>query len=275
MTTPVNTAPGAAAFLDTTIPNTARIFDYLAGGAANFEADRQAAGEMLKLIPSLRKWVRLRRAFIQEAARRLYAAGFRQFLDLASGMPTEDHVHTFAPDARVVYSDINPVAVSYGDSLFADLVNVAYIRGNARELPQLLTAREVRRLIDRQEKVAIGLNALFLFLGETASSQVSRQLYAWAAPGSRLFLVFQTKGEDAAGSEPYRQFVKLTQQAYLPIQLHTLAENLAFTVPWQPVLVEPITQFLGLPDDFITEADQEGIGMAFYAAILEKPAAYE
>ncbi|NKQ34180.1 MAG: hypothetical protein HF973_01040 [Chloroflexi bacterium] len=162
-------APNTAAFLDTTIPNTARIFDYLAGGMSNFEVDRQAGEEMLKIIPSLRKWVRLRRAFIQEAAQRLTSDGYTQFLDLASGMPTEDHIHAFAPDARVVYSDINPVAVSYGDSLFADLVNVAYIRGNANELDQLLTAREVRRLIDREKRVAIGLNALFLFLSESES----------------------------------------------------------------------------------------------------------
>ena len=265
------TTPNTAVFLDTTIPNTARIFDYLAGGTSNFEVDRQAGEEMLKIIPSLRKWVRLRRAFIQEAAQRLTSDGYTQFLDLASGMPTEDHLHAFAPDARVIYSDINPVAVSYGDSLFADLVNVAYIRGNANELDQLLTAREVRRLIDREERVAIGLNALFLFLGQSESKTLSQTLYDWAAPGSRLFLVFQTRGE-VEDPEQYRQFLSLTRLAYLPIQLHTLAENLAFTAPWQPLLVEPIAKFLGLPDGFITEADQEGFGMAFYAAILEKPA---
>ncbi len=163
------------------------------------------------------------------------------------------------------------MAVSYGDSLFADLVNVAYIRGNANELDQLLTAREVRRLIDRREKTAIGLNALFLFLSEAESKALTQALYDWAAPGSRLFLVFQTRGE-MENPEQYRQFISLTQQAYLPIQLHTLAENLAFTGAWQPLIVESITKFLGLPDDFITEADQEGFGMAFYAAILEKPA---
>ncbi len=271
VTAPTNITPGTAVFLDTSIPNTARIFDYLDGGTANFEVDRQAGEEMLKIIPSLRKWVRLRRAFIQEAARRLYSDGFRQFLDLASGMPTDEHIHAFAPDARVIYSDINPVAVSYGDSLFADLVNVAYIRGNANELDQLLTAREVRRLIDRREKTAIGLNALFLFLSEAESKALTQALYDWAAPGSRLFLVFQTRGE-MENPEQYRQFISLTQQAYLPIQLHTLAENLAFTGAWQPLIVESITKFLGLPDDFITEADQEGFGMAFYAAILEKPA---
>ena len=33
----------------------------------------------------------------------------------------------------------------------------------------------------------------------------------------------------------------------------------------------PLHQFLGLPSDYITEADQEGVGLQFYAAILEKP----
>lgn len=259
-------------FLDISVPNTARIFDFLAGGTANFEVDRLAAAEMLKLIPSLRKWVRLRRAFIQEAVWRLYDMGYTQFLDLASGMPTEDHIHAFAPDTRVVYSDINPVAVSYGSSLFADLVNVAYIRSDAKDIEQLLTSREVRRLIDRKEKVAIGLNALFLFLSEAENSQLCQSLYQWAAPGSCLYLVFQTRG-DVADSEKYQKFLSLTRQAYLPIRLYTLVENLAFTEPWQPLLVEPITKFLGLPDDFIDEADHEGFGTAFYAAILEKPAA--
>jgi hypothetical protein len=40
--------------------------------------------------------------------------------------------------------------------------------------------------------------------------------------------------------------------------------------PWHTSLVEPIARFLGLPDDFITEADREGVGMAFYAAFLLK-----
>jgi hypothetical protein len=40
--------------------------------------------------------------------------------------------------------------------------------------------------------------------------------------------------------------------------------------PWHPSLVEPITQFLGLPADFITEEDRSGIDMAFYAAFFLK-----
>ena len=68
--------PNTSAFLDTSLPNLSRIFDYLMGGTANFEVDRQAAHEMLKRLPSLRKWIRLRRAVIQEAAHHLHREGF-------------------------------------------------------------------------------------------------------------------------------------------------------------------------------------------------------
>jgi hypothetical protein len=70
--------------------------------------------------------------------------------------------------------------------------------------------------------------------------------------------------------EGYYQFLDLCRQANLPIRLTTLEESVERLEPWHPSLVEPITQFLGLPMDFITEADRSGISMAFYAAFLLK-----
>jgi hypothetical protein len=259
----------SAIFLDTSLPNLARIFDYMVGGTANFEIDRQAAAEMLRILPSLQKWVRLRRAFIQEAAQILHEEGFTQFLDLASGMPSNDHLHTFTPGCRIVYSDINPVAVSYGRSLFADHKEIAYIRGNGRNPQEIIMAPEVLKLIRLDEPVAIGLNGLQLFLTEPQVHQLAQTLFDWAPAGSKLFLVFQTHGELKMPAGYYK-FLDLCRQAQLPIELHTLANSVEMLQPWHTSLVEPITQFLGLPEDFITEADREGIGMAFYAAFLLK-----
>ncbi len=197
--------PQTSAFLDTSLPNVARIFDYLVGGTANFEVDRQAAEEMLKMMPSLRKWVRLRRAFIQEAAQILLREGFTQFLDIASGMPSDDHLHTIVSDRRIVYSDINPVAVSYGRSLFSNHENIAYIRGNALEPETLLMAPEVLKLIHLDEPVAIGLNGVQLFIAPEQTQRLARTLHEWAPNGSKLFLVFQTHGE-MQDPEGYYQF---------------------------------------------------------------------
>lgn len=263
------TKSNSAIFLDTSLPNLARVFDYLVGGTSHFEADRLAADEMLKILPSLRKWVRLRRAFIQEAAQILHNEGFTQFLDLASGMPSDDHLHAFAPGSHIVYSDINPVAVSYGRSLFSQRDEIAYIRGNGRDPETILRDPEVLKLINLDKPVAIGLNSIQLFLTEPEVHHMAKSLYDWAPTGSKLFLVFQTHGE-MQKPEAYFQFLKLCQQAQLPIQLSTLTNSVEMLQPWHPSLVEPITQFLGLPEDFVTEGDREGIGMAFYAAFLLK-----
>ncbi|MCP4358003.1 MAG: hypothetical protein GY796_08315 [Chloroflexi bacterium] len=265
----LQTTPDSSVFLDTSLPNVARIFDYLAGGSANFESDRQATAQILQIIPSLGKWVRLRRAFVQEATRQLHQAGFRQFLDLGSGMPSEDHIHAFAPDAHIVYSDINPVAVRYGQSLFADQENIQYIQGNVREIDKILYSSEVRACLNPQERIAIGLNGLLLFFSEEDNRQLAHQLYQWASPGSKIFVVFQTRG-DKEIPQAYDDFFQLARSAGLPIQLYTLQKCISLMAPWQIEDVIPIVQFLGLPEDFISAEDQAGIQLAFYAAFVTK-----
>lgn len=256
-------------FLDTSSPNTARIFNYLLGGAANFKADRQAAREMLKAIPSLRKWVRLRHAFVQEATQQLYSKGFKQFLDLGSGMPAEDHIHAFAPGAHIIYSDLNPVAVSYGNSLFAELEYVEYIQGDVRNIGEILNAPAVHKLIDRKQKVAIGLNAIPLFLSPAENQQLAQALFKWAPPDSILFVVFQTKGDDKE-AESYKQFQSIAAKAGLPIQLYPLEQMIEVMKPWEIARLEPIADFLGLPDNFVTEADKGDVDIALYAAFLSQ-----
>lgn len=266
---PTSQSPETSVFLDTSTPNVARIFDYMAGGTANFEVDRVAAEAMLNVIPSLSKWVRLRRAFIQEAAHQLYEAGFRQFLDFGSGMPADDHIHAFAPQASIVFSDINPVAVSYGQSIFTDADNIAYIRGDIRNIQQIFLAPEVRQLINLDQPVAIGLNAISLFLSEQDNQQLAQALHEWAPAGSKIFMVFQTRG-DKPMPEAYDQFRSMCRSAGLPVELYTYDQYIKMMQPWQPGNITPIAEFLGLPDDFITVEDQTEIELAFYAAILRK-----
>ncbi len=256
-------------FLDTTIPNSTRIFDYLLGGSTNFEADRQAAENMLKIFPALRKWVRLRHAFVQEAAQQLAQEGFVQFLDLGSGIPSGDQIHMNTPGVRVVYSDINPVAVSYGSSLYNDLTNVAYVLADARNVQALLMDRAVSRLVDLHHPVAIGLNALLLFLSETDAKLLVQQLYEWAAVGSKLFIVFQTR-QSGSDTEEYQRFLLLSRQVGFPIQLYTLEQSIELLKPWHLCHLESIADFLGLPPQFITITDQADIGILLYAAILSK-----
>lgn len=93
----------------------ARIYDYLLGGKQNFEADRRAAQDILSKVPAAANLALSNRLFLRRAVQTLAEAGMRQFLDLGSGIPTQGNVHEIAqaadPEIRVLYVDIDPVAV--------------------------------------------------------------------------------------------------------------------------------------------------------------------
>ena len=259
-------------FFDTTVPNSARIFDYFMGGTANYEVDRAAAKQLAEIWPSLPKITRLRRAFIQEAAQVLYEQGFRQFLDLASGLPTNDHIHTVLPEARVIYSDVNPVAISYGESYLAQLENVAYIYGNAAEMDNILNHETIKHLFNPGEKVAIGINALTIFLPQPVIQTMAQKLYDWAPPGSAIFVGFQSR-RTANITPEYLQVINIFSQAGMPIWLYTTDEILTMLSPWSLNHFSPLVQFLGLPDDFLTPAEMSVPEMEINAAFLAKPEA--
>ncbi|MCW2863054.1 MAG: hypothetical protein JWP48_4762, partial [Actinoallomurus sp.] len=109
--------------VDPTTPNVARMYDYYLGGKDNFSADREAAERIMKIMPHAAEWVRSNRGFLVRAVRSLAETGIRQFIDLGTGLPTQDSVHQVAgrvsPDARVVYVDVDPVVVSHGRALLA------------------------------------------------------------------------------------------------------------------------------------------------------------
>src|ERR1700727_1267252 len=71
------------------IPSSARIYDYLLGGKDNFPADREAAEELIAILPHVRMAARVNRAFVGRAVRYLVnEAGITQFIDIGSGLPT-------------------------------------------------------------------------------------------------------------------------------------------------------------------------------------------
>ena len=74
-------------------------------------------------MPDVTVQAQANRAFLRRAVRFLAAAGIRQFLDIGSGIPTEGNVHEIAeqtaPGARVVYVDIDPVAIAHSTALLA------------------------------------------------------------------------------------------------------------------------------------------------------------
>jgi hypothetical protein len=154
--------------INTSVPNPARIYDYLLGGKDNFPADRDVADQLLAIAPVAREVVEDNRAFLRRAVRFLTReAGVRQFLDLGSGLPTQGNVHEIAqadaPDARVVYVDNDAMVATHSQALLAGDKTIA-VQADLREPEAILAHPEVRELIDLDRPVAVLLLAILHFI---------------------------------------------------------------------------------------------------------------
>lgn len=128
--------------IDTTRPSVGRIYDYVLGGHHNFESDRAAAAQVLKVFPSYPVWARLNRWFLQMVAERWAANGYRHVLDLGSGMPTQGHFHTVMPDAKVLYTDHDPVTVAYAADVLEDHPSALFVQADIREPSTIFEAAD-------------------------------------------------------------------------------------------------------------------------------------
>jgi O-methyltransferase involved in polyketide biosynthesis len=190
--------------INTSVPNVARIYDYILGGKDNFAADRQAAQQLLAAIPDLAGVVRDNRSFIGRVVRFLVGeAGIRQFLDLGAGLPTQDCVHemaqAIAPDARVVYVDDDPVVCSHGQALLGQRDRVGFVLGDLRRPAEILRHPEVLAKLDFSQPVAVLCACVLHFVpDEENPHQLVAAYRDHLAPGSYLAI---THGITAATPE--------------------------------------------------------------------------
>jgi ribosomal protein L11 methylase PrmA len=145
------------------------------------------------------------RAFLRRAVRYCLANGVRQFLDIGSGIPTLGNVHEVAhqadPEARVVYVDIDPVAVEHSRALLLGNDRAAVVHEDLRNPEAILHSAEVRALIDFDRPVALLLVAVLHFMpDEDGPHGIIKRFADAMAPGSLLVLSHGAKDarEDVA-----------------------------------------------------------------------------
>src|SRR4051794_5756980 len=84
-----------------TTPNAARMYDYFLGGKDNYSVDREAAEQVIAMLPEARRASWDNRRFLQRAVRLLAGEfGIDQFLDIGTGLPTRGNVHEIAQQAN-------------------------------------------------------------------------------------------------------------------------------------------------------------------------------
>jgi hypothetical protein len=189
--------------VDTKRANSARVYDYWLGGSHNFLADQDVARAIAAIEPNMREEVRANRAFLGRAVRYLAAAGIRQFLDIGSGIPTQGNVHEIAqqaaPGARVVYVDIDPVAVAHSRAILAGNQNAAMVEADLREPEMILAHDGTRSLIDFGQPVGLLVSAVLHFVSDDDDPwRIMTTLRSALAPGSYLLVCHVTDESNPA-----------------------------------------------------------------------------
>ena len=192
--------------IDTGKASPARVYDYWLGGSRNFQADRDAARAIIAVQPDARGIARANREFLARAVRYLTGCGIRQFLDIGSGIPTQGNVHEIAqqaaPGSRVVYVDIDPVAVAHSRAILAGNDAAAVIQADLREPAEVLGSPEVGGLIDFGQPAGLVLGAVLHFLSDEEDPwQLVRTFRDALAPGSYLALSHATSDAMASADE--------------------------------------------------------------------------
>jgi hypothetical protein len=193
----VNVAPGT----DQKPATAARIYDYHLGGTHNFPADRAAAQAVTERFPLTPAIARTGRAFLRRTVHYLADNGVRQFLDIGSGIPTVGNVHEIAqriaPESRVVYVDIDPVAVSESLEILDGNANATAIRADARAPQAVLGHPEVRRLLDFDQPVGLLLCAVLHFVPDDAEAREAVGQLLAAVPAGSYLVVSHAGTEDS------------------------------------------------------------------------------
>jgi len=198
---PAASGPDSGDPIGTRYPNTARIWNYQLGGKDNFAVDRQASEAANAMVRSLgvpdgADSAIESRHLLQRMVDHMLGQGVRQFLDLGSGLPnmanTHQIAHRTAPDARIVYVDIDPLVSAHAAALMAG-PNVVTLRADLREPEQVLSDTQVRDLLDFGQPVGIMFMCVLHCLWDREDPWgIVGQIRDAVVPGSYLALSHMT-----------------------------------------------------------------------------------
>ncbi len=225
--------------IDLDAPSAARVYDYFLGGAHNFAVDRALADQIARMTPNVGDTMRAGRDFLRRAVRFLLDDGIRQFLDIGSGIPTVGNVHEIAqqifPEARIVYVDIDPVAVAHSRAILMGNDLVTVLHADVREPQKILADLELTRLLDLSKPTAILLAGIMHFIhDEDDPPGIVGQFRDAVVPGSYVVISHVTyEDQPPEVVEAQKLSARTSTEIVLRSKAQILAQFRGFT------LVEP------------------------------------
>jgi SAM-dependent methyltransferase len=176
--------------LDTSVPQTARIWNYWLGGKDNFAVDRAVGDQIRAAFPDIVDNARASRAFLVRAVTHVTReAGIRQFLDVGTGLPTADNTHEVAqrvaPESKIVYVDFDPLVLAHARALLTSTPEgvTDYVDADGRDSATVLAA--AARTLDLDRPVALIMSGILGHVTDDDQAHAMvREYVAALAPGS-------------------------------------------------------------------------------------------
>lgn len=227
----------------------------------------------MEVLPGVRIMAQANRAMLHRAVRFLLDQGVRQFLDLGSGIPTLGNVHEVAQrgssDVRVVYVDIDPIAVAHSEQILEDNPNGVAVQADLCSPDDISNSPQVRETIDFSQPIALLVVAVMHVIPDSAKPYEAVKAYRDAsASGSYMVLSHATLDGDYSDEMLAAQ--KLSQATPTPGQLRGRDEVLRFFDGYE--LVEPgLVWGTQWRPDGPSETDDQASRLPFYAGVGRKP----
>lgn len=258
--------------IDVVAPNVTRVWNYLAGGKDNFEADRNAAKRLEAVAPMIAHTAPASGAFLRRVVRYLAKdLGIRQFIDIGPGIPltgsnTHEVAQAIAPESRIVYVDDDPLVLAHARALLASTPEGAanYIHADMRDPGSIVAA--VRKILDFSKPIAIVTVNFLKFISDTGDVRSFLAAFLTAVPAGSYLAIVQLAGDIDPTLRAAEQ--RWTEVTGAPVALRS-REDMARLVDGLQ-LVEPgvVTVSEWRPD----ENDAAHVDMVpLYGAVASKP----
>ncbi|MEU0054502.1 SAM-dependent methyltransferase [Streptomyces sp. NPDC006184] len=253
--------------IDTSVPHSARIWNYWLGGKDNYPVDEEAGDAYTAVFPGIVTIARSSRAFLRRTITYLVSeAGIRQFLDVGTGLPTAQNTHEvaqgLAPEARIVYVDNDPMVLAHARALLYSSREgaTAYIDADVTDPDRILEA--AARTLDLGRPTALILSNILGHVADhdRARSIVTRLMDA-LPPGSYLAVNDGSRGIDPVFEEAQDAY---NDSGAVPYNLRTVDEITAYFDGLELIEpgVVPVTQWRPEPGAPTPEVVAEHGGLA-------------
>ena len=241
--------PDQQVSINSSVPHSARIWNYWLGGKDNYEADRVAGERFQEAFPAIVDNARAFRAFLSRGIHHLAAeAGIRQFLDIGTGLPTFDNTHQVAqraaPTSRIVYVDNDPLVLVHAHALLTSHPQgvTDYVHADLRDPAAIV--EHASATLDFTQPVALILSGI---LGHIADYEEARSvvgsLLKHLPSGSHLLVCdgTATNAELLAAQEQHNDDGEVQYHLRTPEQMRGFFDGLVLVEPgvvpcptWRP-----------------------------------------